>query len=67
MRIQLLVDSGRNPSIFDVMRDRFGITGVRRATTTLASVHAPSAWITAQSTHCRDGDSGSVLDTRISG
>ena len=27
------------PSISDVMPDRYGITGVRRATTTLASVH----------------------------
>lgn len=39
-------DSGRYPSIFDVMRDRCGITGVRNATTTLASVHASSASIT---------------------
>jgi hypothetical protein len=46
VRIQLLVDSGRYPSIFDVMRDRYGITGVRNATTTLASVHASSASIT---------------------
>ena len=50
MRIKLLVDSGRYPSIFDVMRDRYGITGVSRATTTPVSVHAPSAWITPLST-----------------
>jgi hypothetical protein len=31
-----LVDSGRNPSIFDVVRDRYGIKRRRSATTTLA-------------------------------
>ena len=50
MRIQLLVDPGHYPSIFDVMRDRYGVTRVRRATTTLATVNAPSARITPLST-----------------
>jgi hypothetical protein len=38
LRSLFLVDSGRYPSVFDVVRDIHGITCVRRATTTLASV-----------------------------
>jgi len=61
VRIQLLVDSGCYPSIFDVMRDRYGIIGMRRATTTPASVYAPSARIyLAIGPTDRDGYSRSV-------
>ena len=35
-----MVDSGRYPSVLDVMRDRYGITGRRRDTTTLLSASA---------------------------
>jgi hypothetical protein len=28
LQVHFLVDSGRYPSVFDVMRDRYGITGV---------------------------------------
>ena len=47
LRIQFLVDSGRYPSIFDVMRDSHGITGRDGATTTFASVLGRSARITS--------------------
>jgi hypothetical protein len=36
--IAFLVDSRRYPSIFDVVRDRYGIETVAEATTTFASV-----------------------------
>jgi hypothetical protein len=36
--IPFLVDSRRYPSIFDVVRDRYGINTVAEATTTFASV-----------------------------
>jgi hypothetical protein len=36
--IPFLVDSRRYPSIFDVVRDRYGIKRVAEATTTFASV-----------------------------
>jgi hypothetical protein len=36
--ILFLVDSRRYPSIFDVVRDRYGIKGVAEATTTFTSV-----------------------------
>jgi hypothetical protein len=38
LRIYVLVDTGRYPTVLDVMRDRCGITGRQRAATTLASV-----------------------------
>jgi hypothetical protein len=37
LRIRFPVGSGRYPSLFDVMRDRYGIGGVQSAITTLAS------------------------------
>jgi len=36
--IPFLVESRRYPSIFDAVRDRYGIKGVAEATTTFASV-----------------------------
>jgi hypothetical protein len=45
--IQFLVDSRRHLSIFDVMRDRYGIKGQNRAATTFASVFGRSARITS--------------------
>jgi hypothetical protein len=36
--IPFLVDSRRYPSIFDVVRDIYGIKGMAEATTTFASV-----------------------------
>jgi hypothetical protein len=42
LRIQLVVESGRYPSILDIMWDIHGISGVRRTTTTLRrSAHGP--------------------------
>ncbi len=38
LQVRFLVDSCRYPSVFDVMRDRYGITGRRWDATTLLSV-----------------------------
>jgi hypothetical protein len=43
LRAQFLVDSGRYPSILDVMRDGYGIKGRRKATTTFVSLFGRSA------------------------
>jgi hypothetical protein len=66
LRMQLPVDSGRYPSIFDVMRDEWGISGARRATTSLASAPHQVLGLLRNRLPAQD-DSRSGLDTASQG